>query len=593
MLRRMKRMRRSSELSLSALTPARLRELAGNKIFARGEDYFAEGRVEEMKERAGKLVAQVLGSEPYSVELWQRGAQLEYACSCPYGEEGEFCKHCVAVGLALLAGQRPSGGSRVGVHREIGLDDIRRVLEKETKESLLDLLLARAAEDEALLDLLRLRAARHQTRGRVDVEAFKAVLRRTIMPSEFLDWREAGRHAAGIERVIGSLEELITKESAAEAMELIEYALKQVEQAMNEVDDSDGDMGAVLERLQDLHHRACKKARPDAIELARRLFDWELSSPWEVFHGAVARYADVLGKKGVAEYRRLAEACWAKVPFLGPNQQSADQYRGRFRITSILQALARQAGDLDAEVEVLGRDLSSAYRFLEIATLYRQAGRFDEALAWAEKGVSAFPVRTDRRLREFLAEEYHRKERHDEALALAWAAFSEQPSEPEYKRLKEHADHTGSWPRWREKALGSIRERIEKLRSSTPKTAWGPSIDHSLLVEIFLFERDPEAAWKEALLGGCSRMLWLALAERRERAHPEESLAIYKRELESTLTQANQAAYETGVRLLKKIHGVLSRTGQKERFHLYLASVSAAHARKRNFVRLLEETRWA
>lgn len=121
----------------------------------------------------------------------------------------------------------------------------------------------------------------------------------------------------------------------------------------------------------------------------------------------------------------------------------------------------------------------------------------------------------------------------------------------------------------------------------------GPGIDHSLLVEVFLFEGDPEAAWKEALLGGCSRGLWLALAERRERSHPEEALVLYKQELERTLTQANQAAYETAVRLLRKIHGVLSRTGQKERFHLYLASVSAAHARKRNFVRLLGETRWA
>lgn len=24
-------------------------------------------------------------------------------CSCPYGQEGNFCKHCVAVGLAVLA----------------------------------------------------------------------------------------------------------------------------------------------------------------------------------------------------------------------------------------------------------------------------------------------------------------------------------------------------------------------------------------------------------------------------------------------------------------------------------------------------------
>lgn len=239
------------------------------------------------------------------------------------------------------------------------------------------------------------------------------------------------------------------------------------------------------------------------------------------------------------------------------------------------------------------RDLSSAYRFLEIATHYGQAGKHDQALLWAEKGIKAFPTRTDGRLREFLADEYHRRDRQDDAMALAWASFSEQPSLQEYERLKAHAGRAKIWSMWREKALDAIRERIEKNRKTTPKSPYGPTVDHSLLVEIYLSEKHAEAAWQEAQAGGCSSALWLTLAERREKTHPEDALPIYKRHLDSTLAQTNNAAYETGVRLLKKIHGAMSRMGQQQTFAPYLASVRVTYARKRNFVRLIEETRWS
>lgn len=589
----MKRSSKSSPLKLSALTPITIRQLTDARSFARGEEYFAADRVLSLEERSGKIVATVLGTDSYTVQLWQEGNELAYDCSCPRGEDGDFCKHCVAVGLALLAENTPVSKRHRSPGRDISLDDVRRHLEGEPKGTLIELIVERAAADPALLDQLRLRVAQHHHHGGVDIPAFKAVLRRTITPPDFLDWREVSRHVEGIHRVADSLEALINEGEPASALELVEYALEQVEKAMDSVDDSDGEMSALLEHLQELHHRACKKAKPDAVALAKRLFAWEMRSPWEVFYGAAARYADVLGKKGVSEYRRLATEEWDKVPALGPGQTSRDQYGQRFRITSIMRTLAQQAGDVEAEAQVLQRDLSSAYCFLEIASLYRQAGKDEPALAWAEKGGAAFPIRTDGRLREFLADEYHRRKRHDDAMALAWAAFAEQPSLQEFKQLKAHAKRAQSWPHWRDKALATIRTRIAENRSRTAKPSWGPLANHSLLVEIYLSEKDPEAAWQEALTGGCSPELWLALAEQREQTHPEDALPIYKRHLENTLAQTNNAAYEAGIRLLKRIRTVMERMGQQESFIAYLASVRADFARKRNFIRLVEETRWS
>lgn len=88
-----------------------------------------------------------------------------------------------------------------------------------------------------------------------------------------------------------------------------------------------------------------------------------------------------------------------------------------------MEALAEESGDVEALVTIKKRDLSHAYSYLQIAEVYKKAGDYDKALEWAERGVKAFSQRTDSRLRDFLANEYHRRGRHEEAMSLMWAEF--------------------------------------------------------------------------------------------------------------------------------------------------------------------------
>lgn len=68
----------------------------------------------------------------------------------------------------------------------------------------------------------------------------------------------------------------------------------------------------------------------------------------------------------------------------------------------------------------MSRDLSNSYGYLRIAEVLREAGREEEALTWAETGVREFPVHTDARLRELLADAYHDLGRHGDAMNLVW-----------------------------------------------------------------------------------------------------------------------------------------------------------------------------
>lgn len=300
-----------------------------------------------------------------------------------------------------------------------------------------------------------------------------------------------------------------------------------------------------------------------------------------------------LEKKGLAVYQQLADAEWVKVPALKPGRDDSEKYGKRFRITNIMETLARQTGDVEAIVAVKKRDLSLAYHYLQIAETYKSARQHDLALEWAERGVKAFPERTDSRLREFLAEEYHRRKRHDEAMALIWVEFTESPSLEQYKKLKAHAERVGHWEPSREKALDYLRTQIAGAKSERQRNRWPwyHKADHSELVRIFLWEKDVETAWLEAQEGGCSNDLWLDLAAKREKEHPEEALPIYQRQIESTLDRKNNEAYREAIGRLRKVRELMVRLERNDECQNYLEKVRATHKPKRNFMKLLDHER--
>ncbi|NLH50763.1 MAG: hypothetical protein GX444_19485 [Myxococcales bacterium] len=387
-----------------------LRRLADGKSFIRGVEYFNAGLAESMTEYEGVITAKVLGSYEYRVRLWVNGDALDYECSCPRGEDGDFCKHCVAVGLAWLAQKEPGARKRKTRKKpDVTMEDVRDHLLKQEKPQLVDLLMQQVIDDDALRQSLVLEVLSARG-GRIDIDAYKSAIDQATRTGGYVEYGAARDYACGIDNIADSLEEFLEKGFAAEVIELAEYALSAVESEIGHVDDSDGYAGGTLSHIQEIHHAACLKAKPDPEELAVRLFAWELKSDWEVFYGALDTYADVLGEKGTARYRKLAEAEWAKVKTAASGDRDDARYYGhRHRITRIMESLARWSGDVEALVAVKSRDLSHAYGYLQIAEIYKEAKQYGKAFEWAMKGVKAFPQRTDSRLREFLANEHHRR----------------------------------------------------------------------------------------------------------------------------------------------------------------------------------------
>jgi tetratricopeptide (TPR) repeat protein len=413
---------------------------------------------------------------------------------------------------------------------------------------------------------------------------------------DYVGYREMYDYGTNINAVLDSLQDLLDDGHAELVVALAEHAIDRAEDAVGYVDDSDGWMSGIAERLQDLHLAACAALQPDPVTLARTLFDRERhSGDLEVFYGAASAYAEVLGAEGLAEYRRLAQAEWDALPPLGPKDEERSWSSRRFRITQIMQTLAELTGDVDAVVEVLARDQSSAYQFVRIAEVLREAKRYDDALAWAEKGL-ALHGGSDSRLVEVAAEEFHRTGRGEDAVRVTWDAYGEAPGLRTYRHLAEHAQRAGLWPAWHDKALELLRTRIEQSQRRPARgrvTRWpAPGTDSSTLVEVLLFDGDVEQAWAEASDAGCRRDLWLELARRREGEHPLEAIPIWQAEVERLIDAKKNQAYAEAVELISRVGRLMSAADQKADFTPYVAKLRATHKPKRNLMKLFDERSW-
>jgi hypothetical protein len=323
----------------------------------------------------------------------------------------------VAVGFAWLAECDGGDVPKAKSGRKTRSDPwcvIREYLERQSPATLIDLLMEAAHRDDRTFESLRLKAER--TGGSAcAIAAFCGAIDRATNIAGFVDWHGAGGFSGGLDELANSLAELLKPDSAAMLVELAEYAVDRIENSLEQMDDSDGAAGDVVVGLGNLHHEACRMARPDAAALAARLFRLQTILPIGFCSFDPLTYRDVLGDAGMRGYRESLAAEWSKIK----PRFSSDPFKPRrFHITRLMEKLAEADGDIEQLVAIKAHDLSSAHRYLEIAEIWAKARRQDKALEWAELGLAAFPERTDNRLRDFVAAAWLKRGRRDEALQV-------------------------------------------------------------------------------------------------------------------------------------------------------------------------------
>lgn len=574
-----------TDLLREAFSAEGLRKLGDPGTLARGAAYFRDGRVELGSVGPDRVEAIVRGTMPYRVALRAAGGRSAWWCDCPVGAEGRFCKHAVAVAVAVNPEAaeiephlRPAAGPDPGLRDYLG---------SLGTDGLVDLLLEQATTDARLRDHLTARAAAAAGTG-IDERAWrKRIAAAFRAPGGFVAYRQTAGWAAGVGDLIEGLTDLLDAGHAAAVVSLTERAYARADRSIGTVDDSDGWLTDISLRLAALHRRACQVARPDPVQLARRLAELELTTELGGFHRAAAQYAELLGPAGLGEYRRVLEARWQALP-----PDTGEWSSERFALREARVGVALASGDPDELITVKRDDLKAPDDYREIAGALQGAGRVEEAIAWARRGLEAFGRRHWQTgpLLDLCAALLRGRGDEEAAARLFWQAFADAPSLGSYRWL---LAESGDAVHVKQRALALLRTRVTGAPAArTPQAVLAAAAAATPLVEVLLYEGEAEEAWDTAVACGCGERLWLPLARAREATHPLEAIGVYEREALAQIDTKKNDGYRNAVKHLATIRRLADAAGDPGVFTRILARVRTEHRPKRNLMALLDAEGW-
>ncbi|MER6981450.1 DUF6880 family protein [Streptomyces carpinensis] len=296
-------------------------------------------------------------------------------------------------------------------------------------------------------------------------------------------------------------------------------------------------VGQAVAAVSEAHLEACSVARPDPERLAEWLVgqvlgDWNDAADLDPLD-----YADVLGPAGLARLRQLAAEARRRRP-----NGWAERY--------LMERLVKAEGDVDALVALYAKDLvPSGATHLRIAEELDAAGREDEALSWAERGLRATicEAHVDGRLADYVCARYMQAGRMAETVAVRRDRF----------RTEDARRERGGWCR-------------------------GP-----VLMDVLLDDGDLDGAWREA--AGCADdRQWQRLADLSRETRPADALAVYWRLIEPLKEPTGDRVYERMAQLLLNARDCHQALDTEAEFTAHLADLRAELKRRRKLMTILD-----
>lgn len=307
------------------ITRKTLREEAGSTYFGRGLDYFKSGYVKKLEVHGNRIEGSVRGSRLYhcSIECDIDADSLFGECSCPLGDDGEFCKHLVALGLAFINGFETPAPSRKQPDFKLA-----KFLRERSREELVALLNGASKQYPDLLEYFRmsyLPAASEALQKELTLK-----IDRLLELAEECDYEDCydydeqykieqdeERLRQELKQLTDTMERMFSGTHAAMVMELAEYAIK--EAVRRDLQSEDSCAGLISEMLS-FYFKAVKKGLGKAADVAENMIEWEPLDSWGAM-SQVGRYFMDAPARIEKAWNTAALHLWRKMPVLGMKDQ--------------------------------------------------------------------------------------------------------------------------------------------------------------------------------------------------------------------------------------------------------------------------------
>lgn len=244
------------------------RELFPPHIWQRGQNYYLNGNILDIRYHGNCVTAEIEGTEIYnvSVTLDERTNRIEdFSCDCPYGEDGTPCKHLAA----LLCALEDTDGKSLKTETEPAFEQVVELL---STEQMRQLLVQFAQEDSFVWEKILLAATNQLPHSQK--QQWKNDLQKLTDEAAdrhgFIDYEEAYDYCCSLtEYLYDRVPDLLTNGLVMDAFELVCLVFQTgMEQDM---DDSDGGLTILANSCMDDWNKVLEFA---CTEEQKEMYHW-------------------------------------------------------------------------------------------------------------------------------------------------------------------------------------------------------------------------------------------------------------------------------------------------------------------------------
>ena len=244
----------------------------GQKILDRGLEYYRSGMIQRYYADEDEITAFVNGNyDDYEVEInLKDGQPFEMNCSCPYADEGNYCKHMAAV---LYKWDRESKGKSVTSEKKVSIEElVGNASERFVKQFLIELM----KKDKKLK--LRFQSALPVSQQSDDLDDYKKsvddLIKSYTRYGRGLEYHEVDSFIEDMQVYSDKIDELVDRGDYPEAFEFSCYILKAVSNMDIDSEEYNADIESIysgmIEFWKDITELADEKTKDNILE---RLFE--------------------------------------------------------------------------------------------------------------------------------------------------------------------------------------------------------------------------------------------------------------------------------------------------------------------------------
>jgi tetratricopeptide (TPR) repeat protein len=415
---------------------------------------------------------------------------------------------------------------------------------------------------------------------RKQIDPLEKAIEAALSPGRFISYDASWSFVEDVQGVADDISGIIRKEPVR-AARLYEIFIAACHEKAEEVDDSSGNFGMLVEELFQGWMNARQAANCDPDETAMALISWMEDDPYGFCHDLDREVVKVLDKKGLEAFVQQIRLKLESSPIHSDEEEGFPGYARR-RWGEALKTLLAAQRNVDAFIELCEQTELEARDCLAIAKMYKSRRRPEEALAWVDRGLKIARSERGHSSKEYELRDLKRTlqvkiGRPTEALQSAWTEFEARPSTFSYKELMRYVPDKEK-TEWREKAMtasenGDLSSLIE---------LWLEQKEFDRLVARLHQASDDEL---EAL----SHFQAEPLARKLERSHPDLAARVYRALCMRIVNVGKSKYYDAALGHIEHAKKCYSKAGLDAHWQAVVDEVRKRHSRKKGFMAGFEE----